>query len=43
MILLGTAVTNDVRSAFMKEYPQHISSPNMMDFISNDGGETYNR
>lgn len=27
---------------FMKEYPQYIHKNNLMKFISNDGGETYN-
>ncbi|CDK26681.1 unnamed protein product [Kuraishia capsulata CBS 1993] len=32
----------DTTKAFMKEYPQYIDENNMMDFISDDGGETYN-
>ncbi|CAH00076.1 mannosyltransferase KTR3 [Kluyveromyces lactis] len=27
---------------FMKEYPQHVKENNLMKFISNDGGKTYN-
>lgn len=27
----------------MKEYPQHIPAQNAMSFLSDDGGETYNR
>lgn len=27
---------------FMKEYPQHIAENNAIDFISNDGGNSYN-
>jgi len=28
---------------FMKEYPQHIAEGNAMKFVSDDGGETYNK
>ncbi|KAJ7472203.1 glycosyltransferase family 15 protein [Mycena latifolia] len=28
---------------FMKKYPQHIAKDNAMGFMSDDGGETYNR
>ena len=28
---------------FIKNYPQHIAEDNSMGFISDDGGETYNR
>lgn len=27
---------------FMKEYPQYVKEKNMMDFVSNDKGQTYN-
>ncbi|KAH8119742.1 glycosyltransferase family 15 protein [Phellopilus nigrolimitatus] len=27
---------------FIKEYPQHLAENNSMDYLSNDGGETYN-
>ncbi|EJD03503.1 glycosyltransferase family 15 protein [Fomitiporia mediterranea MF3/22] len=32
----------DTVKNFMKEYPEHIAENNSMDFLSNDGGETYN-
>ncbi|CDR46723.1 CYFA0S25e01376g1_1 [Cyberlindnera fabianii] len=32
----------DTTKAFMKENPQYIHKNNMMDFISDDGGATYN-
>ncbi|GAA6022342.1 hypothetical protein JCM10207_003292 [Rhodosporidiobolus poonsookiae] len=28
---------------FIKEHPEHLAKPNAMDWVSNDGGETYNR
>jgi len=28
---------------FIKEYPQHVSEDNAMAFLSEDGGETYNK
>ncbi|KAK9897839.1 glycosyltransferase family 15 protein [Cystobasidium minutum MCA 4210] len=33
----------DTVKKFMKEYPQHIPAQNAMPFLSDDGGETYNR
>ena len=32
----------DSAKAFMKKHPEHIAEGNSLDFISNDGGETYN-
>lgn len=33
----------DTTKKFMKEFPQHIPAQNAMPFLSDDGGETYNR
>ena len=30
-------------TAFLKEHPEHIADNNAMDFVSEDGGETYNK
>ncbi|GAA6034226.1 hypothetical protein JCM8097_003792 [Rhodosporidiobolus ruineniae] len=32
----------DTTKDFIKEHPEHLAEPNMMDWISNDGGESYN-
>lgn len=33
----------DTTKNFMRKHPEFVASPNMMNFISDDGGETYNR
>ncbi|CEP61930.1 mannosyltransferase KTR3 LALA0_S04e03884g [Lachancea lanzarotensis] len=33
----------DTTKRFIKEYPKHVSKSNLMDFVSDDNGDTYNR
>ncbi|GAA5860688.1 hypothetical protein JCM8547_005501 [Rhodosporidiobolus lusitaniae] len=37
-----TIVSYDTTKNFMALHPEHIASPNALDWISNDGGKTYN-
>lgn len=32
----------DTTKAFLKEHPEHVAANNFMDFVSDDGGSTYN-
>lgn len=34
--------TDDTSTDFMKAHPEHVAEPNLMPWISNDKGETYN-
>lgn len=41
--LRSTASTALMAAEFISANPQFVASPNSMDFVSDDGGETYNR